>query len=109
MAEATNPVDAAIWVDALHDAGIEASSFERGVGAALGGAMTPGWVRYPIVVPAADLAGARNVVAGLGGATALAPIDDPERRREQQSRILRLLGVAIAAVIVAGLLARFVL
>jgi len=106
VAEAADPVQAAIWVDALKAAGIEAASFERGVGAALGGAVTPGWAVYPVLVAAADIGGARNVVAELAGGTALAPIPDSDAAREASQRALRVAGGAALLVIVLALLAR---
>ncbi len=106
VAEASDPVEAAIWVDALKAAGIDAASFERGVGAALGGAATPGWAVYPVLVAAADIGAARNVVAEFAGGTALAPIPDAAAARERSQRALRIAGGAVVVVIVLALLAR---
>ncbi len=106
VAEASDPVQAAIWVDALKAAGIEAASFERGVGAALGGAATPGWAVYPVLVAAADIGAARNVVAEIAGGAALAPIRDEAAARERAQRALRVAGGAVLVVVVLALLAR---
>ncbi|MBI5949062.1 MAG: hypothetical protein HY875_13060 [Chloroflexi bacterium] len=106
VAEASDPVQAAIWIDALHAAGIEASSFERGVGAALGGAATPGWAVYPVLVASTDIGAARNVVAELAGGAALAPIPDHGAARERSQQALRVAGGAVLLVIVLALLAR---
>lgn len=106
VAEAEDPVQAAIWVDALRDAGIEANSFERGVGAALGGAVTPGFARYPVVVGESDIAGARNVIAELAGGGVLAPLPDPAAKNAARQRVLALVGAVVAAVIIMGVLAR---
>jgi hypothetical protein len=108
VAEAGDAVEAAIWVDALHDAGIEAHSFERGVGAALGGATT-NWARYPVLVPREALGHARSVIAELAGAAVLAPYRDPDDIRDGQSRALRtaalIAGIVLLAIAAARLLA----
>jgi hypothetical protein len=75
VAVASDAIEAAIWRDALHDAGIPAAVYERGVGAALGGANTFG-ASYPLLVDRGQVAAARNVIADLGGAVALAPVHD---------------------------------
>jgi hypothetical protein len=108
VAEASDPVEAAIWVDALRDAGIEAQSYERGVGAALGGAMTIGASVYPIVVAAEQLGAARNVVAELGGAGALSPYRDPAEAASRSRSVLFIASAVVAAIVLAGLLARFI-
>jgi hypothetical protein len=108
VAVARDPVEAAIWVDALRSEGIEAGSFERGVGAALGGAETAGFARYPVLVDATSIAPARNVITGLAGASVLAPLDEPEKVRRRQAYWLGWLGAGIALVIALALLARLV-
>jgi hypothetical protein len=105
VAEAPNAVDAAIWVDALISAGIDARTFERGVGAALGGAATV-LARYPVLVPRVALVPSRNLLSDLGGARILSPYKDPETTRHAQRQIVTTAAVAIAAIIAAGLLAR---
>jgi len=110
VAEAGDPIQAQIWVDALRDAGIEAGTFERGVGAALGGAVTTGVSRFPVVVARQDLVAARNLIAELDGAVHLAPIDDPELQHAARRRALlvvaftglAILAIALAARIAAG-------
>ncbi|MGI8927661.1 MAG: hypothetical protein ACR2HN_13615 [Tepidiformaceae bacterium] len=108
VAQAGDAVEAAIWVDALRDAGIEAGSFERGVGAALGGAATPGWAVYPVLVAMDSLEAARSVIAELGGAAALSRWpDDPSGAPAARSRrAFRLAAIAVAAVFLFSLLAR---
>ena len=107
VAVARDPVEAAIWVDALRTEGIQAGSFERSVGAALGGAVTAGFARYPVLVDAGSLAEARNVIAAMAGASALAPLDDGERLRQRQVYWLRWLGISAVVVIALALVARF--
>jgi hypothetical protein len=100
VAEAADAIEAGIWLDALREAGIEARWFERGAGAALGGATLAGVVSYPVVVPAEAIGSARSVIANLGGARNLAPVSDAEALRARQQRILVIagagLGVALA-------------
>ena len=105
VAEAPDAVQAAIWVDALRNAGIVARTFERGVGAALGGASHLGAV-YPVVVANDEVGAARTVIADLSGAGALAPYRDRRDARSGQRRALALVGVIMAGVLVAGVLAR---
>jgi hypothetical protein len=106
VAEARDPVQAGIWIDALERAGIPATSFERGVGAALGGASTPGSAVYPVVVGRDDVIAARNVIADLGGAAFLAPLSDIADIAEGQRWValvvaLLAVGVMVLAVVVA--------
>ena len=108
VAEAGDPIQAQIWVDALRDAGIAAGTFERGVGAALGGAVTTGVSRYPVVVARKDLVAARNVIAELDGALHLAPVDDPERQHAARRRALLVaasIGLAILVIAAAARIA----
>ena len=99
VAEAGDSLEAAIWVDALQAAGIDARTFERGVGAALGGAVTTGFARYPVVVSSDDVGEARNVIADMGGAASLAPVEEPgERGRAQQRGLV----IAVAARLIGG-------
>jgi hypothetical protein len=99
VAEASDPVQAEIWVDALRDAGIEAATFERGVGAALGGAVTSGVSRFPVIVASTDLLAARNVISELDGANHLAPFRDAEDQRERRSRALFTVAAIVALII----------
>jgi len=101
VAEAADGIQAQIWVAALREVGIEAATFERGVGAALGGAMTSGLSRFPVIVARRDLLAARNVIADLGGAVHLAPVDYPERQRDAGLRAL--VTVIVAAVVVLAI------
>jgi hypothetical protein len=108
VAEAQDPIQAQIWVDALRDHGIKASSFERGVGGALGGAVTSGFASYPIIVATNDLAAARNVIADLDGAVHLAPIRDSAASQAAQKRALTVAAAIAVGVLVLGVLARIV-
>ena len=108
VATAGDAIEAEIWVAALRDAGIEAATFERGPGAALGGATVP-WASYTVIVPASRLAAARNVLAELAGASVLAPYRAPSDVRDQRQIILKFaLGIVIAAILLA-LVLRFAL
>jgi len=105
VAEAPDAVRAAIWVDALRSAGIAARTFERGVGAALGGALSFGAV-YPVVVSNDDVGAARTVIADLAGASALARYRDRRDARSSQRRVLILLAIIMGGVLGAGVIAR---
>lgn len=109
VAEAEDPVQAAIWVDALRAAGIKCTSYERGVGAALGGAVTPGLAVYPVLVAREFLGAARSVVAELGGAAALAPWPDSARERSRALRAVRTSVAVALAILLAGLAAKVLL
>ncbi len=98
VAEANDPIEAAIWVDALRDDGLGAESFERGVGAAFGGAATHTFSRFPVLVRSEDYAAARSIIAELGGAARLAPFRSASDERERANSALKLVG-AIAALI----------
>lgn len=97
VAEAADPVQAHIWVDALRQAGIEANTFEQGAGAALGGAALHYLAAYPVVVRSDSLAAARSVIAEMSGAGVLAPYRSPVEQRAFRS-------VALAGIVLLGLL-----
>lgn len=106
VAQTSDRVQAEIWVDALHEAGIEASLFERGLGAAFGGATTP-FAVYPVLVAEGDIGRARSVIAELSGASQLSPVrDSAESRRVQRNALLTVIVIAIA-IVVAGVAGRF--
>lgn len=107
VAEARDPVQAEIWLDALHAAGIEANAFERGVGAALGGA-TGVFAIYPVVVAESDLVRARNVIAELGDAARISPVRDHNAARSAQRRGLTIAGALIILIVILGVLSRVV-
>ena len=96
VAVAENSLEANLWVDALRQAGIRASSFERGHGGALG---APTWREsvFPVLVRASEIGAARSVIADLGGARALAPVREPA----DAGAATRLLAWVVAAVVVA--------
>lgn len=75
VAVAGNPAEAQIWVDALRHDGIEAGTYERGSGAAFGGGRIV-TSDYPVLVAPDSIGDARNVIAELGGAGQLSPIED---------------------------------
>lgn len=104
VAEATDEIEAGVWLDALAQAGIPATVFERGLGGALGGAV--GWARYPVLVPRSSLGAARNVIAELAGASRLAPFDDPATSRSRQLHALRLVGGIVLVVFIAAVASR---
>lgn len=108
VAEAGDSLEAAIWVDALQAAGIDARTFERGVGAALGGAVTTGFARYPVVVSSDDVGEARNVIADMGGAASLAPVEEPGERGRAQQRGLVMVGLIVGGVLVIAVAARLI-
>ncbi len=108
VAEAGDSLEATIWIDALQAAGIDARTFERGVGAALGGAVTMGFARYPLVVGREDLAQARSIIAEMGGAASLSPIEVPGERQLAQQRGLILAGLIVGGALLIALLARLI-
>lgn len=97
VAVARDPIEAGHWVNELQHRGIEAATFERGVGAALGGAETGRLARYPVIVAEEDLGRARNVISDVGGAQFLAPVRE---EGELQSRRVRLMLTFAGAIIV---------
>lgn len=108
VAEAGDLVEATIWVDALRADGINAKFYERGVGAALGGAVTTGLARHPVVVSREDLGRARNVIADMGGSASLTPIDEPKDKERTQQRGLALVGLIVGGVLVIALAAKLI-
>lgn len=108
VAQTSDRIEAEIWVDALGDAGIKAMLFERGPGAALGGAATTLAV-YPVLVAQGDIGRARSVIAELSGGAQLAPLrDSEESRRVQRNALLTVLVIALS-VAIAGLAGRVLL
>jgi hypothetical protein len=107
VAEANDPITAQVWVDALRDSGIRAAMFEQGTGGALGGAATT-FSRYPVLVSEDDLVAARNVIARVAGASALAPIPDRDAERSRQKRIVVIAAAVVVAVLVFGVLNRVI-
>lgn len=106
VAEAGDLVEATIWVDALRAAGINAKSYERGVGAALGGAVASGFARYPVVVSRQDLGEARSVISDMGGTASLAPIEEPGERGQAQQRGLALVGLIVGGTLLIAVAAK---
>ena len=104
VAEAPDAVTAAIWVDALRDAGINAATFSRGHGAAFGGA--DAFATHVVLVDGDQFAAARTVIAELDGASKLAPLPNPEAETRRQRGALIAVGCIVAAIIVAALLGR---
>jgi hypothetical protein len=106
VAEARDAIEASIWLDALTEAGISASVFERGVGAALGGAVTPGFSVFLVLVERSSLGAARSVIADIAGAAVLARFrDDETATRGQRRALLTAVGVLLG-VLVLGALAK---
>ncbi|MEP7215736.1 MAG: hypothetical protein ABI782_05735 [Anaerolineaceae bacterium] len=108
VAEAGDLLEATIWVDALHAAGINARSYERGVGAALGGAVTTGVAGFPVVVSREDLGQARSVIADMGGTASFAPIEAPGERGRAQQRGLTLVGLIVGGALLIALVAKLI-
>jgi len=104
VAEAPDAVTAAIWVDALRDVGINAATFSRGHGAALGGAEA--FATHVVLVDGDKIAAARTVIAELGGASKLAPIPDQKAEIRRQRGAVVAAGVIVAAIIAAALFGR---
>ncbi|HET7738614.1 MAG TPA: hypothetical protein VFK32_08580 [Tepidiformaceae bacterium] len=106
VANANDAIEAAIWADALAAAGIAAATFERGPGAAFGGASGAGLSAYPILVSRGDLARARSVIADVAGGSAIAPVPDEAAATARRVRILTVAAVAIAVFLAGGFLLR---
>jgi hypothetical protein len=104
VAHAPDFVAAQIWVDALADEGIEAKLFEQGPGAALGGAITTGVARFPVVVLEDDFARARAVIGRLSGMDVLQPLPDDEAEDSRRRWAL----AAVIAVAVGAMLLAFI-
>jgi hypothetical protein len=103
VAQATDPLQADIWIDALRQAGIAATTFERGVGAALGGASAPGWSVYPVFVSRDDLGAARSVIADIDGAAVLAPVPGASGEQAGPRRALMAVASVVAVITVLAL------
>ena len=105
VATAGDSVQASIWVDALRAEGIEATSYEQSVGPALGGAVAV-FARFPILVAPESLVDARNVIADLDGAEALAPVRDPAEADERRRQALIAVGAIVLVIVVLSLAGR---
>jgi hypothetical protein len=106
VAESQDVLDAVLWMDALQQAGIRATSYEQGLGGAYGGAWAGPLTRHCVVVAREDLGRARSVIAEVGGATRLSPYDDPAERRERAKFAAVMVGTALLFVIGAVLAGR---
>jgi hypothetical protein len=104
VATAPDIVAAQIWVDALKDEGIEARLFEQGPNAALGGAITTGWTRYPVIVAEDDFTRARTVIGRLAGMHVLQPLPDSEAEDARRRWAL----IAVIAIAVGAMLLAFI-
>jgi hypothetical protein len=101
VAVARDSFEAELWTDALRAAGIPAASYERGAGAALGGAVM--MAGHVVVAPAERLGEARSIIAELADASVLAPLDDTaraDRRRRAALWTVALVTVGILALAV---------
>ena len=105
VAEARNPLEAVLWVDALKAAGIRATSFERSVGPAMGGA-TALFASFPVLVPSDSIGAARSVIADIAGATRLSAYRDAGDARSRQTQAFGLVGAIVAFIVVAAIIAR---
>ena len=102
VAEAGEPVERGIWLDALGQAGIEATTFERGSGAAFGGVQPVFPSSYPVLVPSTQVAAARNVIADLAGADRLLPVTTAaEQISNAQRWIIIVVGAGLAGLLIA--------
>jgi len=102
IAEAEETVERGIWLDALEQAGIEATTFERGSGAAFGGVQPSFPSSHPILVPSVQVVAARNVIADLAGASRLLPLTTPEEQISKAQRwIFVIVGTGLAGLLVA--------
>lgn len=106
VAEASDSLQANVWVDALTDAGITARSFEQGVGGALGGASTGVFAKYAVLVARDDLVAARNIISRLDGGSVLAPVPDEAAVRESQRRGLIIVSLIVVLILALGIASR---
>ncbi|MGH2633489.1 MAG: hypothetical protein ACRDG3_08770 [Tepidiformaceae bacterium] len=105
VAESGDRVEAEIWLDALRSEGIPAAIFERGPGAAMGGATASAFARYPVLVSRSNFGAARNVIADMAGGSALAPVQDTlASSRASRNAVLVMAAVAVGIIIVGVLL-----
>ena len=107
VAEASDIAEARIWMDALHEAEIDAAFVERGSGAALGGASVFG-SSYALLVPRARIADARSIIGELGGGHALVAYRSAAEERERSRRAFFTVGGAILLVAALAVVLRFV-
>ncbi len=108
VAEASDMAEARIWIDALHDAGIEAAFIERGPGGAFGGASLFG-LSYAVLVPRSRIGEARSIIAEMGGGSALVAYRTAEEERERSRRVFLTVAGSVALVAVVALILRFAL
>ncbi|MEX2081756.1 MAG: hypothetical protein WEC33_09080 [Dehalococcoidia bacterium] len=101
-------MQAQIWIDALRDAGLEAGTFERGPGPALGGAVTPGFAAYVVIVRRTEVARARSVIAEISGGEVLAPLPDEQEESRRRAAALLTVGLVVGVILLLLVLGRFV-
>lgn len=106
VAESSDRIEAEIWLDALRAQGIPAAIFERGPGAAMGGATASAFARYPVLVSRSNFGAARNVIADLAGGSALAPVRDAGAVNRASRNAVLVITIVAVAIIVAGVLFR---
>jgi hypothetical protein len=104
VARTGDPATLALWMAALEAAGIPASSYQEGIGAALGGGAFPGLSAFAVVVPRSQLGQARTVIAECGDAAALAPVPGPGAPRLVRWATAVVLGSVLAAAAAALLI-----
>lgn len=102
VAEAKEPIERGIWLDALEQAGIEATTFERGSGAALGGVQSVFPSSHPVLVPSEHFVTARNIISDIAGADRLLPVRTSEEQISRAQRwIVIIVGAGLAGLVVA--------
>lgn len=99
IARAPDEVTAALWVDVLADAGIEATSYSAGISGALGGAATPWGNAHPVLVAEEDAEQALAVLNEVEGDAAPEPLTAKQDREALQRMVIGLVGLGLVTAI----------
>ena len=99
IARAPDEVTAALWVDVLAEAGIEATSYSTGISGALGGASTPWGNVHPVLVAEEDAEEALAVLNEVEGDAAPEPFTVQQDREALQRMAIGLVGLGLATAI----------
>lgn len=95
IARAPDEVTAALWVDVLAGAGIEASSYSTGISGALGGASTPWGNVHPVLVAEEDAEEALAVLNDVEGDAAPEPHTAKQDREALQRMVIGLVTLGL--------------
>ena len=105
VAEAAEPIELGIWMNALKSAGIDARTYERSASAAFGGVQGQLLSSHPVVVPFGQLADAQDIIAGLAGEERLVSMVELQAQTTRAQRMtIGVAGLVLAAFLLAAIL-----